>query len=358
MGDLSVKKWFISTIFILNVVLLAGCGKTNDANGVVNTQSEEIDLSYNQETDSQSKRCNEAGAFTADGKYYFDYSGSAAGKVLMFTDAKSGQTVPVCSKSNCSHSGEGCDAYFTNEEYPLPDIYYYEGNLYMPKLFGDYIGFEKVALDGTVREESIKIMRFSKNTIVMEDGTESESIYYPEMALHRGYVYYSDYYPGCTECGLYRLALDDNQEAEMLFEQKDDNPTVYRVKPYGNVVFFQAGKYGNSVDTLDIGMYMYNINSGEVQEIIDDAMRYYAVSESSVYYITAEGINEYDVETGEISKFCDLPADINEGIPDVFYKDDELIYEMNYNSGQVTQYRITKDGKASEISAADWVEEY
>ena len=51
----------------------------------------------------------------ADDGYGYYFTGGTKGKYyrIYYYDAGCEQAVPLCSKVNCSHKGEDCDAYYT-----------------------------------------------------------------------------------------------------------------------------------------------------------------------------------------------------------------------------------------------------
>ena len=106
---------------------------------------------------------------------------------LYYTDAASDEKVLVCSKSNCTHRDETCDACFMMEEYPMPILEQYHGALYEVKLDGDYLNIYRISFDGAVRQKSCTLMRLNIEEKVEDD--QSVSAFYPELKIHRGYVY-------------------------------------------------------------------------------------------------------------------------------------------------------------------------
>lgn len=288
-------------------------------------------------------------AYTADGKYSLEYIGDSANRLLYFYDNATKQNIIVCSKSNCGHNDEGCDAYFAETEYTfLPYLWYYEDALYTLMCDEDYLCIEKISLDATVREKSCTLFRMNVETEINPDGSESMSTNYPEMQLHRGYVYYSTYYPGCQSAELYRVKLNSDKESELLYSSEGNNPGLYRIKPYGRYILFQMGSFSEDYMEFEGGIYAYDTETGEVTQLCENAIRDYTVVGDCVYYFDLKD-NVYckELETGEVNLFFEIGEDTDMLDASLFGTEKGLVYQLTdwSNEGNTRQILLDYEGE-------------
>ena len=317
-------------ILILESIILAlaccACGNQEAAATSVKDKkgTGALDLSYKSETDCQIGIGQlPVRAYTPNGIYFIDDGENLEAKYLKFYDYAAERMVYVCSKSNCSHSGADCMAYLSRQEYPLPNIWYYEGSLYLSKVDGDYINVEKFAPDGSTREASCTIMRIMKETVKGPGGDE-EFTYYPVITLHRGYAYYATYYPGCESADLCRVKLNSKEESEVLYSLKGTAATLVRLKPYGAHIFFQAGT--EEEDHIDINIYRYNIETNETEEYYPGVIRDYVPTEDGLYYLSlTNSIYKADPVAKEEIVFYE-PGN-GTGNVSLFIKEDMLVWQ-------------------------------
>lgn len=321
----------------------------------------ELDFTYVPETDAQSNRYDGSGiAYTNNGMYMLSNQdgGMLSDLMLSFYDYATGQTVYVCSKSNCTHNGVDCDAYFRQEEYPIKSLWYQEGYLYVVKIEEDYLCLEKVSLDGSIREKCCTLMRLNIQTRLDDSGIEESWIVYPEIQLHRGYAYYSTYYPGDTIVGFYRVKMNSNENAENLFTLEGTYPILYRIKPYGRYVLFQMGEFLNEEGTeFSISLYAYDTEGdGKITCLCKNIARQYTVDNSALYYCDRND-NVYKKEFSNdeavlLFKQEVISEEDRESSPKLmFLHEDTLVYEViNYNTeGQVHQYVFDLNGNLKQI---------
>ena len=305
-------------------------GSTASASSSGYEQLTTADFDYLMATDDQPDYNAYEGqrTYTENGYYYFENLDEIGSEfLLMFHDDASDLDVAVCSKANCSHKDEECDAYFNSETYPYSTLYYYDGSLYIFCIDEDYDAVERISADGTVREISCRLYRSVSETEEEDDGSIMVSTYYPEIAIHRGYAFYSTYYPGCQECGLYCVKLDSDEEATEICTIEAENPWIYRLKGYGAYLFFQMGTYQEEDDSYDMSIYTYNVETGEVNLCVEDAIRDYTAGGDCVYYFDrSDNVFCYHVATGETSQVIDsggVEADLDVYI---FVKDGKFYY--------------------------------
>lgn len=305
------------------LLTFCACGGVKDMTGSAGAGNGAagMDLSYESETDCQIGIGQLPGrTYISDGAYFIEDGEQHEAHYLKFYDSATERIVYVCSKSNCNHNDADCMAYLDNQEYPLPYIWYYDGSLYVPRMDGDYIGMEKIALDGSTREDSCTLMR--TNTEKIED---IEYTYYPELTVHRGYVYFTTYYPGNESADFCRVKLDSEEELEVLYSLKGTAAMIIRLKPYGGHVFFQAGIYEEGQD-IGVNIYKYNIKTNETEEYYPGVLRDYVPDKDRLYYLSlTNSIYKADPVTKEDRLFYE--PDNSDGIVSLFIKDDELIWQ-------------------------------
>lgn len=281
------------------------------------------------------------------------------GWLLMYEDAASGLQVPVCGKADCSHETEDCNAYFEETRYPLSNIWYYLDSVYLFCVEEDYYAIEKVPGDGAKRSISCRLYRTGTDAEMDDDGTMViAQTYYPELALHRGYAYFSSYYPGAGECGLYRVRLDSSEGSELLCTQEGEYPILYRLKGYGNGLYFQKGNFENQEGTeVDISLFAWNIDTGTITEVAENVVRNYTIGNGGVYYFDLEdfdSVMKYTPETKETVMLVDSHGEAADIQTELFVRGHELYYSL-------PTYQIVYDDNGAEVQrlkGADMVVPY
>lgn len=306
----------------------------------------ELDFTYVFDTDAQGESGDTSNvAYTREGYYYLQQLEMTEGMMLYYYDWESGQSVPVCSKSNCNHKGEGCDGYFDGAEYPLTRLCYNQGNLYAVKQDGDYFGIYKISEDGAVREKSCTLMRQYVEEQVYDDGTTTTSYHYPTVQIHRGYVYFTDCYPGCKSCGLYRVKLDSQEEPEVLFTLSENSPHIYSLTAYGRYVLFKMGNFDDSYVNFSGGLYVYDTQEGTISTIGEGLFSGSCILNQSLYYYDSQNnILKQDLETSQVILFYE-----NAQEQDVY---DNYNYEkklFSYGSKLVFSFNNRETGYCKQI---------
>ena len=146
--------------------------------------------------------------------------------------------------------------------------------------------------DGTSFEKYMTLYR-------LEAG-DGEVTPYPEVCIHRGYVYYV--IPFQSTMKLQRMKLG-SKEAETVYEMTGDRQNLYRIKAYGNHIFFQAGNF--LADNIDINasIFSYDIDTGKVEKVVENAVSYYGIGINRLYYSLDGGVQVYDFEKKTSEEF-------------------------------------------------------
>ena len=285
-------------------LLLCGCsGKNNNDNNTKNDIDNNVDnnvnyivgdydFSYNEKTDSPVGYEWGDMSESHDG-YYVPILGN-----IKFLDSKLENCVPLCSNPDCTHNTEECVSYIDRSGILLSSsVYYNDGYVYETGVekvenTGCDINLYRLKDDGTSFEKYMTLYRLE----VYDDETPG----YPEICIHRGYVYYV--IPFQSTMKLQRMKLG-SKEAETVYEMTGDRQNLYRIKAYGNHIFFQAGNF--LADNIDINasIFSYDIDTGKVEKVVENAVSYYGIGINRLYYSLDGGVQVYDFEKKTSEEF-------------------------------------------------------
>ena len=291
-------------VFIAAGLLLCGCsGKNNNDNNTnkdidnnvdnnINYVVGDYDFSYNEKTDSSVGYEWGYMSESHDG-YYVSLQNN-----IKFLDSKLENCVPLCSNPDCTHNTEECVSYIYRNGITLSSsVYYNDGYVYETGVeevenTGCDINLYRLKDDGTSFEKYMTLYRLEVN--------DDETPGYPEICIHRGYVYYV--IPFQSTMKLQRMKLG-SKEAETVYEMTGDRQNLYRIKAYGNHIFFQAGNF--SADNIDINasIFSYDIDTGKVEKVVENAVSYYGIGINRLYYSLDGGVQVYDFEKKTSEEF-------------------------------------------------------
>lgn len=236
-------------------------------------------------------------AISDKGYYYWVMSGQY--DFLYFMDKATGKSVPLCNRPDCEHIDENCNAYYKTVihssadgvEFDRSRVLFYDGFVYV--LAHDFDGVHylyRISEDGSKQEQ---YMRLYKKELT-QTGSEGQSIRYttPEICIHKGYVYYI--IPRETVPTVYRMQLG-SEKVEKVFELKTDRPNLYRMLPYGDFIFFQAGIFSEDYFDVDGGIFAFNIINGEIKLVKSEAISAYKVVGNNLYYAKSDGVYRFEM---------------------------------------------------------------
>lgn len=352
-----MMKFRIIVPIVMIIVLFCGCENSEIDSTEINKNFEYVDeisqddIVYEFNTDDQPDTANKV--YTSDGIYSIDYSEETEiDNILTFYDYQTKQVVPVCNKANCSHNTKDCNAVFSDSRYPsLINISYYNENLYVMAQNDGYLCLERISLDGSSRNVSCEFARVETDVDEDEDGMKTTSTYYPNWIIHRGYAYYATSYPGSGKAELMRVKLDSEEKAEVLYSMEGEYPELYRVRGYGNGIYFQMGNYtDDSMTDIDAALYVYNVDTGKISEVASDVIKYYTIGENVVFYFDEDdNITKYDVLTKKRKVFCETEKGDYGSQYTLFIKNDKFYYiYSNYDKDMneiVHEYEYSFDGQ-------------
>ncbi len=289
----------LSNRLILLITLLCvffiGCTTAAD----IDTDDENAEKKYNYIYDkltTQSSVSSRA-AFGDDG-YYFLANG-----ILYYYDMSDADAVPVCSKAECSHKDEECDAYiYDNAEYDTYDltnvninclgnmIWYEDGSLYMIKRdkTGDYL----MQYDSTFKNERTVCTLAEKGTTVGGPSATTEDT----AVLYNGYLYYF------TVCPVYANELVDENYYITFY--------CNRVKVSQGAKPEILGQFYAAMDTS-----LFSKNSGCKVSVNNDKVLFARGTETRYLYknnTVQYKLYAYDCQSSQYSKILDMESNDKE----------------------------------------------
>ena len=298
-----MKKRILAALAAVGLLLCGCSGKNNNDNNTnkdidnnvdnnINYVVGDYDFSYNEKTDSPVGYEWGDMSESHDG-YYVPILGN-----IKFLDSKLENCVPLCSNPDCTHNTEECVSYIYRNGITLSSsVYYNDGYVYETGVeevenTGCDINLYRLKDDGTSFEKYMTLYRLEVN--------DDETPGYPEICIHRGYVYYV--IPFQSTMKLQRMKLG-SKEAETVYEMTGDRQNLYRIKAYGNHIFFQAGNF--SADNIDINasIFSYDIDTGKVEKVVENAVSYYGIGINRLYYSLDGGVQVYDFEKKTSEEF-------------------------------------------------------
>lgn len=257
-------------------------------------------------------------------KGYYYWVTQAPFDFLYFIDKATGKSVPLCNRPDCEHIDDKCNAYFKTVihseedgiEFDRNRVLFCDGYVYIlgHNMDGEQYLY-RISEDGSKQEQ---YMRLYKKELT-QTGGEGQSLTYgtPEICIHRGYVYFI--IPRETIPTIYRMQLG-SEKVEKVFELKTERPDLYRMLPYGDFIFFQAGIFSEDYLDVDGGIFAYNVTNGDIKLVKSNAISTYKVVGNSLYYAKSDGVYRYDMNGTFDERIVEY-----ENYP-IFSVDDKYIY--------------------------------
>ena len=284
------------------------------------------------------------------GYYFYEEDYSKGTFILMFYEPESGQAIPLCSRPDCRHNSEECNACFINiyldkEEYLDSYLQYYDGFLYVIGVDPEYnVSLYRVSADGSSREKYMHLYKADVTPIQADTNSvgEQNDFRHPNVYIYQDYVYYIDSKEMLPKIRRIKLGTD---ETEIVYESDVKQAMLYRMQFYGDYIFFQTAYYtDDSYSELDGGIYAYNIQNGEMSLVKKDAIAPYCVCDKYLYYNDLNGISKFNLESGEdiviVSDKELIYPYVNEQYI-IAYDDDSVVFYAH--SGEEMYRVLTKD---------------
>jgi len=300
----------ICSAFILVLVLLCGCAQSEEK--YLESLGEEK-MNVNSDYSRLHQMVN-----TDEGVYKFgDFND------VQYIEWSTGKSVMLCSKPNCSHTGEECNAYISRG-----CMYAYGDYLYIVAVNNDHSGISlyRMSFDGSEKQELYSLVQFDEN----DDG---KSAFYYKFIIHKGYGYFVCNYTYNDlktefETPVYKIELKKNGEMKEIFSGKGyDNQVYIGVKN-------DTGIYVNHTYIKDIDKrpyetvsdnYYIDIASGEAQCIEElENKGLYWVHGDYGYYVDGTKYSMFNFKDKSKREIIDCGTDF-----EVFYDEDYMYVDTD-----------------------------
>ena len=282
------------------------------------------------------------------GGYYLENEG-----LLYYLKPESGRMIPVCSKPNCKHRDDNCNAWINSSMLTI-----YEDKLYFANSdgYGEGLRLFSMNLDGTGRKQiqNLESPLKSDNSTITFMSTASPILY-------NGMVYFKDGDRICTA----KLGQDVSEAKVLMKESREgvqeshwkfwaDEDTVYAMhraltsEGYVDTLYrlndSEAEKLWNSKILLELGAEDI-ILDGNAKWYINNGILYYYTSGGQVWKVELNGFENDD--SGEAAKIlqCTTPllkdTDVGSGGIGLFTKDFIFILNEQKDSNTVSVYNYS-----------------
>lgn len=284
-------------------------------------------------------------AATGTGYYFFDMNEDASFK-LMYYDKAQSMCVPVCQRSDCEHDDVECDAYFENTD---GRIWYYDEAVYYMDFMVEngtitYILY-KASPDGSVRSKVCELYT--------EDYDINQPSLSPELAIHRGYIYFS-----CSNreiSYMFKLDVNGKGEPEEICRCSGYVTGIYNMQGYGDGVMFESFCYKEETSdeyNVEQKILYYSQDTEEISLLVDDNLGVYAVTKDSIIYSDSKdmfmySLKDYTVKTlvkdevdtvsydGQYIYLDNIGEDINRRKIDVYSADGTCIDTIDMSGNEM-----------------------
>ena len=290
-------------LFLLSALLLASCGK----------KDEFADFGEEYVPGYDDNRSEIKGTTLADSILYVNPS-----FYIYCLNLETGESYPLCSKPNCSHNTNECNAYK-----PQSMVGSYQNQLIVTDDSWNIVSYLRT--DGSGGEEI--------GTFVDYDAKEyinGHQIGFP--IAHRGYLYvgYSLYSKDEAISRFVRLPVSGG-EPEILYEKTQPFETSKRgtfmfsnFYGIGSKVYFQFRDANININEI----YCYNTKSGKISQIYKGECQWvsYLADDENWYWMTSKAVVRWNPETNEehcLYTFTSDPLETQRWLR--FYKDGFLL---------------------------------
>lgn len=236
------------------------------------------------------------------GGYYFIQTTDGISKIAFF-DETTQEAVAVCTKPECTHSDNTCNAYLCDMKqtgsalYLTDTIYCYNGYLYLIQCEGGMGKLVRIHTDGSARET---IADLFANT-----GVSSISLVFHENDV---YAYDDTGHAGQeaeAEEVIKKISLTDGTE-QTVFSYTGTGASIDRGRSFGDKLYFVIREYTKNKETKAVssdykGLFEYNFATGDTRKVIDaDVCDYHADTENQTlfYFVQGTGLYAYDMTQG------------------------------------------------------------
>lgn len=302
-------KKHITLIMCVVCLCCSGCGKTEGITGIAS------------DNDSQAFWNDAPFAFARGENGYYYISERYDVRNVMFFDAVTKESYPVCGKAECTHDNENCDAYL-GDDYNHQSIWYYRGHLYLMR-------YDERQADLILVEFNQDCTQRKELFVVARNSDRSEGRY--GLVFHDEDVYIYDILGTATfesdnHISINKMALDGSKKEEIFVKEMDavEFSAISAVKSYGDFLMFTVVTREVVEDTVQSemsGIYAYDYQSGEISTFLDEPICDYTIDEKNqilYYYKFGDGLYKKDLQSQqteriyqceENNKFCQISYD-------------------------------------------------
>ncbi len=358
------RRIFCFGLVCLMLLGLTACTTAGDVEegsegaSVHNQEGFEFDKSKPQYYMSKNSAASEKGYYYITGE---PVSSNGIG-YLYFYDIENGNQYPLCSKGDCEHGDETCDAHRILDNILSDTVWYYQDRLYMVERTEEYDRLISYDLYGRDRQNHT-VLSLDGHSVFTQERTDS-------MCFNDGYIYYM--INNAPSPSLYRAGIAGNSAPELIktYEVPVDSFPQFTLSALPDRVYinFSVKSYKTAVSSYFLDYYdiksdrvekVYKTDSEKSSEILDwnnilfDEIgnMYYATVTETQYIV-----NRLNIPAKKIEKFFSMECDntragggLNSAIDADFMRLESFDGTYFYISKVVNPLRAVKDFKETTV---------
>lgn len=229
---MKIKKYVMAMVMIVACTLL-GCQEKHEE------RTEEKSGKYEDWNSDYSTSCFYQFVTEAEKGYYL-----ALSNFLYYLEKEETEPIILCSKPNCQHEDQECNAYFPQR---FPQIMYADGKIY---------GFREDQM--TFAEELVAVSADGETKEVLINVDNRDVNYF---RIHRGYAYYVR--SGSVNPSLMAYDLEDKKEKEILCEK--DVKEIKHLFCWQNYLYIPITEYDEE-ENVYFRMKRYDIETENLSD--------------------------------------------------------------------------------------------
>ncbi len=163
------------------------------------------------------------------GYYYLDWSDTDATTTPMYHDDSTHKIIPVCATAECQHNSSDCNAVL-DSSYDNSPLHYYKGSLYVVKVEGGMAKLERIAKDGSGREDVADLFASDDGTVSLV--FHDDCVYAYDRIGHMGAVESKD----TDKVVIVKAELANGKTSEV-FSYEGANNAINEARSFGDKLF-------------------------------------------------------------------------------------------------------------------------
>lgn len=128
------------------------------------------------------------------------------------------------------------------------------------------------------------------------------------------------------------MELGGSKPEEIYITGEGKFPSIYRLKVYGDYLFFQTFDASEEDSLAEEGLFVYDIKKGEVRQVKDSVIAPYQIVDGTLYYYFEGKIHGCSLSTGEDRLFVEKAPDMT------FSTDGQYLYFFQDQNGTLDVY--------------------